>query len=302
MSVIVSAYNNPAWLEKFFWGCLNQDFARIPFDIIIADDGSREEMAELIERYRKKSPIGVTHLWQPDEGFRKCRILNRAIVASQADYLIFTDQDCVPREDFLASHYDHAEEGCYLSGGYLKLPMNISERLTEEDIRSCQAFDAAWLRREYGFSSIKFSVRLVRNRFLAKCFNGLTTTAATCNGNCFSAWKEDLLAVNGFNEELGYGGLDRELGERLHNYGIRAKQRRYSLICLHLAHARPYETRETWSRNEEIRKRVLESGSYRALMGISDDRSDEAGNVLKMEDHEFEASRTSIEDRCNKVA
>ena len=93
IGVIISTYNNPAWLEKTLWGYLCQD--RMADEIIIADDGSGEETRMLIERYKKLLPI--KHVWHEDDGFRKTVILNKAIVAATADYLVFTDQDCVPK-------------------------------------------------------------------------------------------------------------------------------------------------------------------------------------------------------------
>ena len=40
----------------------------------------------------------------------------------------------------------------------------------------------------------------------------ITTTRPTFNGHNASAWKDDILRVNGFDERMEYGGLDRELG------------------------------------------------------------------------------------------
>lgn len=67
IGVIISTYNNPAWLEKTLWGYLCQD--RMADEIIIADDGSGEETRMLIERYKKLLPI--KHVWHEDDGFRK---------------------------------------------------------------------------------------------------------------------------------------------------------------------------------------------------------------------------------------
>ena len=47
IGVIISTYNNPAWLEKVLWGYL---FQTHPADeIVIADDGSKEDTRRLIE-------------------------------------------------------------------------------------------------------------------------------------------------------------------------------------------------------------------------------------------------------------
>ena len=53
---------------------------------------------------------------------------------------------------------------------------------------------------------------------------------------------------------LQYGGLDREVGERLFNLGIQAKQIRYSAVCIHLDHKRSYKSSESIEKNNTIRR------------------------------------------------
>src|SRR5690606_40094222 len=59
-----------------------------------------------IEAVAATLPVNVRHLWQPDDGFRKCEAMNMAIGAAASDYLIFTDGDCIPRADFVSTHLD----------------------------------------------------------------------------------------------------------------------------------------------------------------------------------------------------
>src|SRR6056297_2680694 len=120
LSVIISTYNSPEWLEKVLWGYSVQ--SHNDFEIIIADDGSGAETRQLIDRMRQQTGLTIRHIWQEDKGFRKCRILNLAVLESATDYLVFTDGDCIPRRDFLEVHATEAEPGRFLSGGYHKLP------------------------------------------------------------------------------------------------------------------------------------------------------------------------------------
>ena len=83
-----------------------------------------------------------------------------------------------------------------------------------------------------------------------------------------SGWRKDILAVNGFDERMQYGGEDREMGERLFNMGIRSKQIRYSAIILHLDHGRPYVNQEAWDLNNKIRKETRQSHRIRTEYGI----------------------------------
>ncbi len=250
VSVIFSTYNSPAWLEKVLWGYECQTHGN--FEIVIADDGSGEPTRQLIEKFKRESKLKIKHVWQEDDGFQKSRILNKAIEAASGDYLVFSDGDCIPRHDFIAVHVAHAEPGYFLSGGYFMLPMDTSKTITREDVVSGKSFDVKWLRAN-GLPSTYKTLKLTTSKFVAAFMTMITPTKATWNGHNSSGWKKDLVAVNGFNEDMQYGGQDRELGERLMNKSIKGKQIRYYAICIHLDHKRGYNTPESINKNRSIR-------------------------------------------------
>ena len=251
ISVVVSTYNSEAWLEKVLWGFNCQLFK--DFEVVIADDGSGPATRELIEKMADEVFYPIVHVWQEDDGFQKSRILNKAITACNAEYIIMTDGDCIPREDFVLVHYINKEKGFFISGGYYMLPMNISKMITREDIEKQHCFNMQWLKSKGIPQSFKNN-KLTSNGFLSKILNAVTPTNASWNGHNSSGWKEDILKVNGFDERMQYGGQDRELGERLFNLGIKSKQRRYSAVCVHLDHKRGYKTPESIAKNRAIRK------------------------------------------------
>jgi glycosyltransferase involved in cell wall biosynthesis len=262
-SVIMSTYNAEEWLEKVIWGFSVQ--TESDFEIIIADDGSGPKTRELIQKLSTEVRMPLVHVWQEDNGFQKTQILNKAIVASSSDYLIFTDGDCIPRADFVATHLAKREKGYFLSGGYFKLPMDISKAITREDIIAQKCFKASWLK-EQGLKS--GTLKLTAKGFVESLLNFITPTKATWNGHNASACKSDIIAVNGFNREMQYGGEDREMGERLLNSGLRAKQIRYSAICVHLDHARGYVNPEMWKKNNDIREYTKINKVVRTINGI----------------------------------
>ena len=264
-SVIMSTYNSVEWLEKVIWGFSVQKTT--DFEIIIADDGSTIETKNKIEELKKNISIPIIHVWHEDHGFQKTKILNKAILASNADYLIFTDGDCIPRNDFVETHLKYREKGYFLSGGYFKLPMTISKLITKEDIINQNCFNLKWLKNNGFESSIK-SLKLSKSKLLVLILNAITFTKPTWNGHNASGWKSDLLAVNGFNEEMQYGGEDRELGERLFNLGLKSKQIRYSAICVHLDHARGYVSEEVWKKNNDIRAFTKANKVIKTTSGI----------------------------------
>lgn len=256
ISVIISTYNSEAWLEKVLWGYQAQVFK--DFELIVADDGSGPKTKELILNMQKEVSYPIIHVWQEDDGFQKSKILNKAIVACNGDYIVMSDGDCIPRNDFLEIHNLHKEEGYFLSGGYFMLPMNISQLNSKEDIFEERSFDVNWLK-QHGLKSSFKNNKLTSKGLKSKILNFLTPTNASWNGHNASGWKKDILAVNGFDERMQYGGQDRELGERLFNYGIRSKQIRYSTVCVHLDHKRGYKTPDSIAKNKAIRKKTRDS-------------------------------------------
>jgi glycosyltransferase involved in cell wall biosynthesis len=254
LSVIFSTYNQPDWLEKALWGWAGQQDR--DFEIVIADDGSGPATRERIDQVRTQTNLNIQHVWHPDVGFQKSAILNKAILATKGDYLVFTDGDCIPRRDFLAVHRRLARAGSFLSGGYTKLPLELSQQISREDVETGRAFDPAWLRRG-GLRGGIWEKHVARGCW-AKVLNAITPTKPTWNGHNASGWKKDLLRVNGFNEQMQYGGQDRELGERLVNLGLRGKQIRYFAIVLHLDHPRGYDRPESLAKNKAIRRETVD--------------------------------------------
>ncbi|NHN24407.1 glycosyltransferase [Flavobacterium jejuense] len=266
VSVIITTYNSEEWLKKVLLGYSVQTEEN--FEVVVADDGSTEATKNIIKEFQSKFKFPIVHVWQADDGFQKCKILNKAILKTNSEYLIFTDGDCIPRKDFVFQHLKHKEKGYFLSGGYFKLPMTTSHLISMDEIINQKTFLTNWLIKNGVKKSFKLS-KLTQNRWFAAFMNWLTPTKKTFNGHNTSCFKEDLIAINGFNEEMQYGGLDRELGERLFNYGILGKQIRYSAICLHLDHKRGYATTETWQKNYAIRTYNKKHNIIKIKKGLS---------------------------------
>lgn len=251
LAVIISTYNAPDRLGPTLAGYAAQ--TRGDFELIVADDGSGPETRDLIRGLAQRFGRPIKHVWQEDIGFRKCRALNQSICATRADYLIFSDGDCIPRRDFVDTHARLARPGRFLSGGYFKLPAETSARVTLEDAYGGSATDAGWLVRN-GVARDHRLLKLVAGPRLGPLLNAITPTRASWNGHNASGWRTDLLRVNGFDERMAYWAQDREFGERLVNAGVRGVQIRYSAVCVHLHHDRPYRNDASRARNMEIRR------------------------------------------------
>jgi len=265
ISVIIATYNMPQWLEKVLWGYQNQSFEN--FEIIIADDGSGDETKNVIDKFKEISKVPIIHLWHEDKGYRRQTILNQAIQEASKEYILFTDGDCIPRSDFLEIHAQLAEKGHFLSGGYCKLPMSLSESISSENIQLQQCFNVEWLKQN-GLKGTSQYRKLSASLRWGKFLDLITPARATFNNCNTSAWKEDLLEVNGYDERMQYGGSDREIGERLENLGIKGQQIRHRAICIHLDHSRGYKTKESLEKNLSIRNNTRVKSITKTQFGI----------------------------------
>lgn len=264
-SVIISTYNSTDWLEKVLYGYNNQTYRQ--FEVIIADDGSNDETRELLKIMQEEVFYPIVHVWHEDNGFQKSQILNKAILQCNTEYIVMSDGDCIPRKDFVEQHVKYREEGYFLSGGYFMLPMNISKTITKDEIYTEKCFQLSWLK-DLGLKSSFRNNKLDSGFISPDLLNSFTPTNPSWNGHNSSGWKEDIIAVNGFDERMQYGGQDRELGERLTNLGVKSKQIRYNAVVLHLDHPRGYKNQESIDKNIAIRKETRDQKKKWTQFGI----------------------------------
>src|SRR5947209_5471230 len=119
ISVVVSTFNREDALEAVL-SALSQQTDR-SFDVVIADDGSGPTTATVVDRWRSRIGVPLSHIWQADCGFRLAEIRNRAVLACNGEYCIFLDGDCLVRADFIAIHRALAEPGWFVTGNRILL-------------------------------------------------------------------------------------------------------------------------------------------------------------------------------------
>lgn len=255
--VIIATYNNPRSLSL----CLESIRAQtvLPHSIAFADDGSAPETRAIIDDFALPG-VQIRHVWHEDQGFRKCEILNKAIASSHADYLIFLDGDVMIHPGFFARHLDCAERGRFMTGSLIRLDRDASEAVTPQMVKDGTVFDRHWLQRVRAI--IKISTWLKTAPLQRHLLNLLELTSpvrrALCGAN-WSAFRSDILSVNGFDQQLAYGGEDKELGERLANSGIRGRHVRFTTPLIHLDHLRDYANKDRMRANKERIRQVRQT-------------------------------------------
>ena len=263
-SLFVSTYEMPRHLELVCAGLARQ--TRHDFEILFCDDGSGDETTRIIREFIQKSPISSRHIWQEHKGFRKCRILNRALEQAQGAVMIFLDGDCVPHRDYIRDHLEQQEAGCYLAGRRVELGRNLSESLRPE-IVSAGFFDSPRVNllwsvlkgdTEYFNRSIRVSSPPLRK--LLKMDHIVDLKG--CN---YSVSKSALEKINGFDEDYeGYGREDTDVELRLKNLGLKIKSLKGLALQFHVWHPR----REFTPSNDTRLADLQQNGRFTCQHGL----------------------------------
>lgn len=226
ISLIISTYNWPEALEL----CLNSIFTQTiqPFEIIIADDGSRDDTRQLIEKMRKKTNTPIIHIWHEDKGFRLSTIRNRSIKEAKGNYIIQIDGDIIVSPHFIEDHLNMAEKGCFIRGTRVMLnPLTTEYLFKNKKISIAEMIQLA----------IKQPANAIRLSPIAKLCTRKELSGKRVKGCNMSFWKEDLIAINGYDNTLeGWGHEDEELSWRLVNLGRYKKIIKFSAIAYHIYH------------------------------------------------------------------
>lgn len=238
-TLVAPTYNWPQALELLLLSVKQQ--THLPGEVIIADDGSREDTKQLIDGMREHFPVPLIHIWHEDIKNRKPAIMNKAIAQAKGEYIVEIDGDIIMNRHFVEDHLTLAEPGCYLFGSRVTIK---KEKL-----------EALFLRKLLHFGLLSSGIskrgRTLRIPFLMKQAKKVNERSRKLRGCNMSFWKKDFIAVNGFNEGLtGWGQDDSELIERLHNLGIQGKRLKYGGIAYHIYHKE--QTKDHVAHNFEI--------------------------------------------------
>ena len=247
---MVSTYEHMSALTLVLDSLAEQTYRH--FEVVVADDGSRSQTRQLVERVAGEDRLSLKHVWHEDRGYRLAAIRNRAIAALDTEYLVFIDGDCVARPDFLARHAHLAERGWFVRGSRIHLKRALTEQALTGNLEVHHWSNLRWLgqrlRRRMDRFTPLLSVPLGRLRKISPHeWDG----AKGCN---LAVWREDALAVNGFDESYrGWGAEDNDFVVRLMKRGIYRKDGRYAVPVIHLWH--PQRPREAGN-YERFEKRV----------------------------------------------
>ena len=244
-SVIISYYKNLQNLEIILHA-LNHQTAKGSFEVIISEDDDTKETSDFVNQQRPMLSFPLLHISQPDEGFRKCKALNAAVVRASTDFIIFIDGDCVPHKKLVEEYIKVKQTGRVLYGRRVMLNERVSSRLLQnKKLSSLNFFNlliSGCKRVEEGLY-----LKIIPQYFKKK-------DAARLLGCNMGISKSDLVAINGFDEDYiaPGGGEDTDIEWRLEALkSIEFYSMKYRAIVYHIFHI------ERFSAAMEIKTRAI---------------------------------------------
>jgi len=238
-SLIISTYN---WTEALDLCLLSiSKKSVLPDEVIIADDGSTRETYELIKKHQLTFKVPLNHVWHKDEGFQLAKIRNRAIAMAQNKYIIQIDGDLILHKHFVKDHLELAKKGTFITGSRVLMDKDLSQHLMKTKNVSVLIYNSG-ITNHINFLRIKYLREYLADRYKQQDIRYIRG----CN---MAFWKEDLIRVNGYNEEFkGWGSEDNEIAVRLMNAGLKKRAIKFGGIVFHIDH--PEQCRSKSNINE----------------------------------------------------
>jgi glycosyltransferase involved in cell wall biosynthesis len=256
ITLIITTYNWPAALDLTLRSVARQSM--LPDELIVADDGSGPQTAQVVTQWKQRLRSPLIHVWQADEGFRLARSRNRAIAAARGDYLVIADGDMVLHRHFIADHTCAARHGSFIQGVRLLTGPEAAARMLGEGQLDLGFFARGIRRRRHA----------IRNRFLSSLMFNERTGQRAIRGCNQGYWKSDLIRVNGFNEAfVGWGREDNEIAARLYNAGVKRRNLKFQALAIHLHH--PLRHAELGERNDALLRDTIDQRKAWCPVGLS---------------------------------
>ena len=263
ITLIITTYNWPESLLLVIQSIRNQ--TTWPNEIIVADDGSRNETKELIHNINKEFEMNIIHSWQQDNGFRAARSRNNAIFKSSGDYIILIDGDVILHPNFIKDHIDNAEQGYFIQGSRALLSKKETKKALSRKIVNFSFF----------YPGLKNRKNAIYSKFLSSIFSTKKNHLYGIKSCNMAFYKTDCININGFNNDFeGWGREDSEFIARLINSGIIRKNIRFSAIQYHLWHNE--NSRESLKKNDEILKNTINQNLKCCENGINSIKKNES--------------------------
>lgn len=253
ITLIISTYNFPVALNLCLDSITRQSVK--PDEVVVADDGSSQETASLINSWRERLPMPLKHVWQENKGFRKTIIMNKGFAVCTGDYIIQIDGDIIMHRHFIKDHLRYARQGQFVCGS--------RSRITEKHTNLLK--EGRKLKFSFFRPGLYDRMNALRCRLLTPLFYDYDHLRG-CN---MSFWRDDILAINGYDETItAYGYEDEDVQERLKRIGKKKIFIKFMCIEYHVWHPE-HPTKKDLAQTRKLIDKNNEQNLIRSEKGIA---------------------------------
>jgi glycosyltransferase involved in cell wall biosynthesis len=239
ITLCVTTYQKPWHLRRTLASIAAQRDVDGRFELVVTDDGSTDETAEIVDRFSRSVAFPVKFTTHPHTEFHPALSRNEGARASTAPYLLYIDGDCVVPPDHVAIHLEDRRQSKFMLGEAYRVEQQTSQGLTEEG--AARGDFLRW--------SVPEEQRRLARLHRSHCYNSFIRHRAKPRliSNNFAVWRSDLERINGFDENYrGWGQEDDDVGRRLRRAGVRPRSILRRTRLSHLWHPRDPSATSDW--------------------------------------------------------
>jgi len=259
LTVIISYYKAMDNLRLILMALGRQSYKN--FKVIISEDDNNEETKEFLMATKDLFDYPITHIFQKEnKGFRKNEMLNRSIIHSKTEKLVFIDGDCIPHKHFVKNYINSLEEGYIFEGRAVLLDKKTSEQAKKEQS----------LKKIHFFRLLFTGSKKIKDGIYLRCFSlSYKMKGRGLVGRNWGIYKKSLIEVNGFDMDYIHAcvGEDVDIEWRLKANGIKSKSIKNKAIVYHLFHPKCYSG-EMVRFNYELLYKKQKANNIRCLNGL----------------------------------
>lgn len=103
LSIIIPTFNRGRILDITL-ACLVHQDTEFAFEVVIADDGSKEDLTPVIKKYEQK--LDIKYVRQRDYGYQLCAVRNLGLRTAKYDFVSILDCDMAPGSIWVQSYME----------------------------------------------------------------------------------------------------------------------------------------------------------------------------------------------------
>ena len=273
ITAIVTVYNRFEYVRNMIIS-LKKQTKQID-ELILADDGSKEELFPVIEDLLTDCNFTIKHVIQEDLAFRLSRSRNNGVRVSSGDFLIFMDQDLIFPNDFIEKVYNARQKN--------KMLISVAIYSSEDEKNKIEAkIENDSYENIFKYISkdkIDKAEKKIRKHKLNNILYALKlrTRGMKMKGYFFALYKEDFIKLNGFDEKyIGWGEEDDDFCNRFYKMGGTLKCIEPSNFLIHMYHYSAPSKKESPNIDYyRLRKKEISKKNYKSYYGYNNTLGDD---------------------------